>query len=446
MIQVPLILAILLVLVSAFVPDGAGPRTPLSQAAKAAKVPLGLLGLVLVAVSAAMNAAGWGAIVSPAVTGLGIGAVLVLLAAVTGANGLAVGAAGALAVLAFVDENHQAVGLFGLAASASVAALAFRSPTANLAAIGAAGLAAATYLGEKHFDAVGTNTVAPLIALVGATGALAVQPLKAAILRPLAGGAAALVAAGVLGMRVVSDPGVVLSVLTGVTAGFVVHLLLPAEGEADSLRIGIAGLVWLGVATVAFFLLRGFGMSLALVGGLAVLLSARNAAGLLSLGTLAGLVLYRLLREAYPDTSRALDVGQHYALIGLALGLILPLLPSETSKGARQPIANLLWGGLTLALPVLVLLLFGGVAAVGFIAGTGFGSLSALTRKRNDALPLAVGMGMAGTTVLLSGQIATIEGLTRDEKLRVLAYAAVGLAMVGGALWALEREPREVAA
>jgi hypothetical protein len=231
-----------------------------------------------------------------------------------------------------------------------------------------------------------------------------------------------------------------------VTAGFVVHLLLPAEGEADSLRIGIAGLVWLGVATVAFFLLRGFGMSLALVGGLAVLLSARNAAGLLSLGTLAGLVLYRLLREAYPDTSRALDVGQHYALIGLALGLILPLLPSETSKGARQPIANLLWGGLTLALPVLVLLLFGGVAAVGFIAGTGFGSLSALTRKRNDALPLAVGMGMAGTTVLLSGQIATIEGLTRDEKLRVLAYAAVGLAMVGGALWALEREPREVAA
>jgi hypothetical protein len=54
---------------------------------------------------------------------------------------------------------------------------------------------------------------------------------------------------------------------------------------------------------------------------------------------------------------------------------------------------------------------------------------------------------MAGITLLLSGWIDSVTGLVRDEKLKVLGIAAVGIVVVAGLLAVLARgEKKEVVA
>ncbi|MGV3615571.1 MAG: hypothetical protein ACO1SV_09580 [Fimbriimonas sp.] len=436
------VLALALAVLSAFLSprDPAPERPPGGRLAAAAA-------LALVAIVAALRFANPGE-----GTGLAIGILSGLIVTAAAAwvghlvPALALGVAGA-AVLPAVGRTDPSVAQFALVASAGLASLALRGVPATTAATTAAAVAAASYLGDQRLQHAAAPTLAIVVALGAVVGGVMTAASKVSVARALLPAMWAMVAAGFLAIWVVKEPGVAISVAVGAIAGLAVRYLVPEDEEIDALRVGIAALIWLGVATLTFGLLRGFGMSLALLGGLAALLPSGGRRGLLTLGALAGLVMYRLLREAHADASRALDIGQHYALVGLALGFILPLLPTDWFAFARRGTADaagtFLWGLLALAAPVLVLLVFGGVGAVGFIAGLGLSGLVQALRGRNDSLPIPLGMGMAGTTLLLTGWVDSVTGLTRDEKLRALAFAAVGIAVVAGLLVVLSRKGKD---
>ena len=439
------VLALALAVLSAFLP----PREPGRDRPPGSRLAAALaLGVIAIAVSLRF-----------AKTGEGVGLSVGILAGVVAAgaavwlsnpvSALALGVAGA-SVLPAVAGTALPSAQFALIGSAALTSLALGGLALPCAATAAA-VAAAGYLGDQRLAHTAAPTLGIVVGLGAVVGGVIGQGMKSNLARAFLPAVGAVVAAGFLGLKVVGENGVTTSVLAGALCGLAVRYLVPEDEEVDALRVGIAALIWLGVATLAFGLLKGFGMSLALLGGLAALLPSGGRKGLLTLGALSGLVMYRLLREAHPDASRALDIGQHYALVGLALGLIIPLLPADwfgrLLAGNRTAGGAFLWGLLALGTPVLVLLVFGGVGAVGFIAGLGLSGLIQALRGRSEILPLPLGMGMAGITLLLSGWIDSVTGLVRDEKLKVLGIAAVGLIVVAGLLAVLSRnESKEVAA
>lgn len=439
------VLALALAVLSAFL----SPREPGRDRPPGTRLAAALaLGVIAIAASLKFAKAGEG-------VGLAVGILAGVIAAGAAAwlsnpvSALALGVAGA-SVLPTVAGTGLPSAQFALIGSAALTSLALGGLALPSGATAAA-VAAACYLGDQRLAHTAAPTLGIIVGLGAVVGGVIGQGMKSSGARAFLPAVGAIVAAGFLGLKVVGENGVTISVLAGALCGLAVRYLVPEDEEIDALRVGIAALIWLGVATLTFGLLKGFGMSLALLGGLAALLPSGGRKGLLTLGALSGLVMYRLLREAHPDASRALDIGQHYALIGLALGLIIPLLPTDwfgrSLAGNRTAGGAFLWGLLALGTPVLVLLVFGGVGAVGFIAGLGLSGLIQALRGRAEILPLPLGMGMAGITLLLSGWIDSVTGLVRDEKLKVLGFAAVGLIVVAGLLALLSRnESKEVAA
>lgn len=438
----PLILALALAVAALFLPDS---RTKGDAVPKGPWIPLGIA-LVLVAAAATAYVKANGQVSVMAWAG-GLTLVLALAAfRERFATSMAVGAAAPALLLAFVDAPNLSAARLASIAVLGVAAVCFRSFAASAAAIFGGAAIVGSYLGGEHLEHSAGPTVAVIIALVGAAGGLAGQGLSSALLRGAIGGVAATVAATYLGIQVVHEFGVVAGVGLGAVAGLLTAWLLAPNESADGLKTAVVGIIWLGIATISFGFLKGFGMSLALLGALAVLIPTGNPRAILAVGPLAALSLYRLMREAHSQESRALDIGQHYALLGVALGMLLPLLPADANERQSGAVGNLLWGLILGASPVILLLLFGGVGANGFIAGTGFAALVYIYRNREDILPLAVGMGLSGATTLLTGSVGEVYGLTRNEKQQVLVFAAGGLAMVGFGLWLVGRRGTKEAA
>jgi len=216
-----------------------------------------------------------------------------------------------------------------------------------------------------------------------------------------------------------------------------VHWLID-DDKPDAVRPLLAAILWIGLGTLAFGLERGYGMALGLMGGVTTLLILGNVRALLSLGPLAGLVMYRAFREVHVDATRALDIGQHYALIGMALGALTPMMPVEWLRarisltGLRMPLASMLWIILLGFIPAIVGLILGPKGVVGFVAGLGFASLLASVQGRSLAdegetaagqsmmHSLGLGIGLAAATTLAFQFLGDNTMLSRDEKVSLL--------------------------
>jgi hypothetical protein len=220
-------------------------------------------------------------------------------------------------------------------------------------------------------------------------------------------------------------------------------LALFAQGPVAPLSAGIGTLIAIGLATAAFALGRGTGMAIALACSAGVLLMAERPRAVLALGPLFGLTLFRLFRNVYPETSRAFDIGQHYALIGLMIGLIVPLilidakplgLRSATGRYGLAVLAVTL-----LALAPLLTLFFGPIGTVGFVVGLGLAGTVELIRQGQSLLALSTGTGLLGAILMSFGWMSKSLELARDEKIRVLMFAAVGIAIAAGLFILLTR-------
>lgn len=153
-------------------------------------------------------------------------------------------------------------------------------------------------------------------------------------------------------------------------------LQMGAGVDRRALRLTVP-LLGVALLIIAFNLAGGYGVSLALSAGLALALplwslgeEREGGSAFLWLGILGALYMtYRLFLATFGDqfdADQALDLGRHYVLVGLAVGLLWP----AAVRGGRATFAvtALHWGALAL-LPVVMFVVFGPKGLVGVILG-----------------------------------------------------------------------------
>jgi hypothetical protein len=244
------------------------------------------------------------------------------------------------------------------------------------------------------------------------------------------------------------DASLASTVMLGVAAGAVLHFLVPADETPTSLSIGVGSVIAVGLATVAFALAQGTGMAFALLGAVGVLGLIGNRRAILTLGPLFGLVVFRIFRTVYPETARSFDIGQHYALIGLLLGGMLPLLVVDWKRKQEETaafsVAAILWGLIVLVATPVLMVFLGAYGTVGLLIGAGLAGVMEAIRNGSSTKAVSLGTGMGGIVLLTYGWMTSMIDLTRDEKIRVLIWAVVGIGLLVAGIVLLSR-PKEVA-
>lgn len=230
----------------------------------------------------------------------------------------------------------------------------------------------------------------------------------------------------------------------GVVVGAAVHLLLSGEEQPEAFRFVLAAVIWLGAATVAFGLNLGYGMSVTLLAGAAALVLFGSVRGLMAIAVAAAILIYRMFRELFPEEAKALDIGQHYTMVGLAIGALLPLLPLEWARGMkiagwRTTAATVVWLLILLGLPVAAAVLLGSKGAIGMVVGLSFAAIVEGLRGSVGLAPAGIAMGLGSLTVLSYGWLGDWTDLERAVKLRAVIVVSVVALILGAALFGLSR-------
>ena len=196
--------------------------------------------------------------------------------------------------------------------------------------------------------------------------------------------------------------------------------------------MAVATVLWLGLATLAYGPARGFGMNVALFAGIAIPIALGRSRAVLSCAPLAALVFVRLFNQIHGRESGALDISQHYVLIGLTVGAILPAIYDEwQARAPRLPaVAALLWSILLVGIPVALTLLVEAKGLVGFIVGLGFGGLLLARRAGLTVQPLAITTGVGASAILVYGRMIDVDTVSRADKMHYVAYSAIAIALI----------------
>lgn len=334
---------------------------------------------------------------------------------------------------------------------------------AELTTLVAVTLAATTYLSAFHRSPAGLREWLPLPVLL--TAALAVGLALASYVsspgrRGVGLGAALvpfLILAALAGFALHGTPGLFWSVLLGVVAFALVSLLGGGlDQRIDTTLVG--ALVVLGALVIAFRERHGFGMGLATLAGLAVVLASPPGAQeyeeeqplLRSAATLALLAtLYRVFAEHISYT-RSPEPDFLYYYAALLGGALLPaVLASLAGRGTGATslsalLRGLLGVGLALAAPLAVWLLIGERPQAAFLLGLAVGVALLVVRPgvRSPAESTMVRLlpvGMALSALQLTILLQPLAMRTRWERIGVLGVVAVVALIAIATAAALER-------
>lgn len=262
------------------------------------------------------------------------------------------------------------------------------------------------------------------------------EPLRIAISTVLATVTMYLAITKVLGFTGLAEVAI-----SALVIALVVGWMVP-DDEEGGFRPALGTIIWVAAATMAFGAYRGLGMGVGLCVAFATLAMLGKRRATLTLGPVALLVFYRVFRELHTDASRAFDIGQHYAIIGLLLGTLVPLLalewlrgPGKTAAG-RAP-AGGLWMLLFLSAPVVSAILLGPKGVIGYLVGLGLASLVDSLKGEKSLHGLTLGMGLAALSGLSYNWLEPYLDLTRMEKLTALSYVGGGIVVLAGLIFLL---------
>lgn len=388
----------------------------------------------------------------PAVSGFGVGA---FLAAVSYSIGLmpsqtpagrSAPIALACAAVAFVSWFPPQAAMclvFGAAAAAwilSIGKIEEPNPWAMRSAVAAAAIVACNALsGSSHLGVDPTNTgtwLGTAIALSGVIAGIvrllvAKEKTSVAVADGLSSFTAFVLMAGgayLVAWKLDLFGSVPLIFLLAGAMALIINWLIPEGAPSSTVRVLLATLIWVAGATAAFGFAKGFGMAVTLVAASSMLLLSGNRRALLSLGPLGALVFYRVFREAHTDATHAFDIGQHYAMIGVLVGAVLPVMAQEwlrlTGKrgGGATLLAGALWVVLLGGVPIVIAVALAAKGIIGYLIGLGVGAVMESTRGERSAHSLSLALGLSAMMTLLYDWLAPHLDLERHDKLIALAW------------------------
>lgn len=242
-------------------------------------------------------------------------------------------------------------------------------------------------------------------------------------------------------------------IMLGAASGWVLHWVVSQERteEEGELRFALASVVVVALATLAFAALRGYGMALSTLSAATVLVLAGNTRALLCLGPAWALVGYRLFRETHTDVSRAFDIGQHYAIVGILLAILMCMAvaawrPKGAERSRTRAAAVALSAVALMAAIVAGAVFLGSKGAVGSLVGLGLAVFVAGMRGSRSPAVLILALQAWATLVLAYGWTRPWLDLTRDDKLVLLGWfaaigAVVAVTIVALGRTALDEEP-----
>lgn len=310
-----------------------------------------------------------------------------------------------------------------------------------LAAIGSANLLGAMGVGGK--SALAGSTVGLVLVVAGVLGVGLGQVLPG----KKTTGAIVFAAVAALGLWVVAKRHVFLidvfwiGLLALGTAAAVAYLMGTDDSAESAGPSGIllSSILWVAAATIAFGMLKGYGMAVGVVVGAAALAMLGSTRGLLAMGPVFGLTAYRLFREQHTDSSRAFDIGQHYAMVGILIGSMLVLLLLDwgrehtRGRGGATAVAGLLLGVAGLGGLLASVVLLGPKGTVGLLVGIGLAPALAGWRGSKDSGALACSVGLLAATAFAYGPLDPYLNLEREAKTKLLLWTVaivLGLAAI----------------
>lgn len=383
-------------------------------------------------------------------SGLGIGALAIFTAEYLGGSVAPVGVAiSATTLLHVLPQPVVAEGQFALMVGLAIGSVILGGRAGFTTAILATAFAAADFLGAGHKNvpaAIDTGSLLGIAALLGMIG-VGLLPKKLDGVRSL-GIAAVIAAAGfVISQRIV-EPHLAMAIGIAAIAGLVVHFLVP-DDERDVMRIIIAGIISMSVATIGYSFYKNAGVSAALVTMLAILFGCGNRTGVLATSMVFGLILMRLLHKADVAYSLSLDIGQHMVLLGFFLGALIPLLPLDklVPSDWRGSLSSALWMVLLITACIFIEVMLGHRGINGFVAGLGIVGIVALLRQERSLMPMAIAPGLVGLSVFFLDQFDHWTDLGKDDKVKFFLIAgAITIALAGGIAVLSRKTTKEVTA
>lgn len=376
---------------------------------------------------------------APLICGLFIGTVITMfLPACEGGSTALVLAIGAFGPAATFIAPEKMIGPIqqGLLIAFGVASLITGSSLVTRAALATSAVVVASALGQST-DGTAVVASAPILLAIAATVALLVArfiPKERGQWKPVLVFIVTALAVAAIGFGWLNDKAYAGCLGLGLLAAVVVQFTLPSD-DSQPFRFILGGVVWVALATVAFGIGRSYGIALSALSATAYLLCVGCDRALLTLGPLLSVVLYRWFREIHPDASRSLDIGQHYTIVGLLLGALIPTLPVEWSNGrpiAKASAGGVLWAILLLAVPASLVLVISVKGLAGYLVGLG---LAPLFRAREDATlhlrSLAIASAAGGATLVGYDWLQPLLEFSRPQKIHAFIFVAVGFLVVG---------------
>jgi hypothetical protein len=211
---------------------------------------------------------------------------------------------------------------------------------------------------------------------------------------------------------------------------------------SDRLRMILCSVIAVSAGTAAFGLEKGVGMAVCLLILATILMAFRNDTATLALGPLAGLTFYRLFREDHLDATKAFEIGQHYVMVGILIGIALPMLAQEwlaNSAGKTKffgGLAGLVWVPILIGAPIAAAVLLGAKGVVGYLFGLGIASIASVPRGERSVHTLTLAMGLSASMTLTFPWISHLLELSKEQKVQYLGII-VGAVLVFSVLIAV---------
>ncbi len=236
--------------------------------------------------------------------------------------------------------------------------------------------------------------------------------------------------------------------VVAIAATLVTAWAVPVERQSVA-TWGMAAVIWLGMATFAFSTALGLGMAAAGFLGVACAFVLGRRDLLPPIGILVGLAVYRLFRENNAEVVQAFDIGQHYAMIGFLLGIVVLVATADAlvrrRESGRFAYEGALVGLIAAAIVVGSSAFFGPKGAIGLVVGLAVAPMVAQLTPARPPWTFAAAAVLQCAALVAYRPLAFDTTLDREGKLKLLLWLTAGVIVLYGTLWYLGRTKKEVA-